>query len=103
MDLPRAGTYRISALLHVKLNSVSPDATLVGRFYNATGAIPVPNSLRILIKNPEKGRTAKLENIITVSGLTTIDVQAAFASSNGGDTATVLADSTSRNFVRLGD
>lgn len=108
VSLPSAGTYLLTAEVRTQISSATAGAYIVGKFYNATAASYVASSETMLVQltaglTAQTGQ-AHMSAIVTVSGASTLRVD---ASRNGAilyTTTDVNSDSngyTSIRYIKL--
>jgi hypothetical protein len=113
VTLPKAGTYALDLDVRARLQGVPPVNTyMVARLRNVTSGTVVPNSERILSQLIDttatgagtiaKNTTSPISERITVTGPTTIQLQAQRTNASGASTiAAIWSDDAGRTSFRF--
>jgi hypothetical protein len=113
VTLPRAGTYTLDLDVRARLQGVPPLNTyMVARLWNVTSGTALPNSERILSQLIDatpagagiiaKNTTSPISEHITVTGPTTIRLQAQRTNTSGASTiAAIWSDGNGRTSFRF--
>lgn len=100
VSLPSAGKFRVWGEVRCQLQVSVSTGNITIRLYDSTAAAAISNSERISVFSQSSvlaGSTVPISEIITVTGASTIDVQAITAAGPTYTSAQILSDSSGRS------